>query len=203
MTLVPRFFWKRSKPRLVGRGDPFDPRGGAAGQGYSRQDQRLRFHRWRPSRRWLLLVPVLLLVAPPLLDLMAGLRGSTGRECRLLSVVNGNTLLVQCGEPEPATRTDISLASIVAPPREQPQELTNAVMTVQLLGVPAAPILGARCLPEAWAGLRAQTALRLRVWFADDLDFTIRPNANVAIAYVDGHSVNHALRRTSRDHCAG
>lgn len=203
MYALTRYLWNRARPRRRGRGDPFAPRGP---QGLARGPSRGQPGvRRRVRRRWWLLVPFLLLIAPPLLDLATGHRthreGPGQAACRLLSVVDGNTLLLRCVDPA-ARAQSLSLASVVAMPQPAlPVPASGGVVAVDLLGVAGPPVLGARCLTEAWAGFRARTALRLRVWLAGELDFVLRPGppgrAAVGLLLADGRQVNPDLRRAA------
>lgn len=198
MSRVARFLSFRSTPRSLGRGDPFGP---VEKPGQARRRPVLRSR--RISRWWVLLVPVLLLLmAPPVLDFLTGLRTAETTGCRLLSVRSANTLLLNCTDTNGGNRAIQGASLLPQLASSQPAASPlGSVVEVQLLGVQAPPILGARCMTEAFAGIRAMLALRARLWLADDLQFALRAPQGVALAFADGQSVNRALQRGTRDIC--
>ena len=196
MAIVSRFLVHRSAPRALGRGDPFGP---VEQQGRARRRPKLPGRRF--SRRWALLLPVILMLIPPVMDVVTGLRTTDGTGCRLLRVQDGNTVLLQCADQMDEGGALRRASILPAASGTAQSEPSNGVVAVQLLGVQSPPILGARCLSEALAGLKASVMLRARLWLASDLRFTMRPGQNVALAFADGESVNRALQGPARDIC--
>ncbi|WP_334194838.1 hypothetical protein [Pararhodobacter sp.] len=142
------------------------------------RDGRQRRRRWSTSR--MILVALAMLVLAPVAGAIAGGSSSgavvatTG--CRLVSVVNGNT---------------VDLACPGGPARHH-----------HVMGLSSPPVLGARCLSEAWWGLRAQIALRAQVWRADTLSFVEEPRGHLVLMLADGIPIQRLVPRPPPDPCA-
>lgn len=133
----------------------------------------------RPRSRWslprILAVVILVLMAVPVADAIAG-SGHASVGCHLVSIVDGDTLTLEC--PETGLRQH------------------------QVMGLSSPPILGASCLSEAWWGLRAQIALRSTVWQSRELEFIIEPRAHLALVFADGVPLHRLITRAPANLCA-
>jgi hypothetical protein len=139
---------------------------------------RRRPRAWSLPRK--LAIVLLFLMAFPAANLLAGNNtasaGSLQQGCRLVSVVDGNTLNLACpGRPAAA----------------------HAVM-----GLQSPPVMDAACVQQAVWGLRAQIALRYRVWQAEALTFVPEPRGNLVLVFADGVPMHRLIAPVPQDLCS-
>ncbi|WP_323021283.1 hypothetical protein [Pararhodobacter sp.] len=143
------------------------------------QEGRRRRSRWTTPR--MMLAALVMLILAPVAGAIAGVTGGSAAVistsgCQLLSVVDGNTVELSCVDHE--------------------------VRHHHVMGLSSPPVLGARCLAEAWWGLRAHISLRAQVWQAETLAFVEEPRAHLVLMLADGIPVHRLVPTPPRDPCA-
>lgn len=169
----------RSVPRRIpSQGDLRGLRESLAGSPPRKPRRGRAARRWVPSRRVIAAVLLFLLLAP-VAGAFGGANdfrsGSATTGCQLVSVVDGNTVDLLCpGHPRAA---------------------------YDVMGLRSPPVLQARCLAEAWWGVRAQIALRTALWRAQALTFITEPRANLVLVFVDGQPLHRRIATAPPDPC--
>lgn len=134
--------------------------------------------RWMTPR--MITVVLLLLLLAPVAGAFGGSTdyrgGAVTAGCQLVSVVDGNTVELSCPGQSRAT--------------------------YEVMGVQAPPILGARCLSEAWWGLRAEVSLRSILWRSSALNFVTEPRGNLVLVFADGQPLHRRITHAPRGLCA-
>ena len=122
----------------------------------------------------LLAILLLAVAAVPVADAIAG-SGHASVGCQLVSIVDGDTVTLDC------------------PGHDRREH--------QIMGLASPPVLGARCLSEAWWGIRSEIALRTKVWQSRELEFIIEPRARLALVFADGVPLHRLISPVPRDLC--